>query len=312
MNNNEHNLAAKELSVLFGTTEHEVLTYCDDVLKDVDLKYSLFEGRERDNLLLQVIRSIETGDLAKAGENRQPDWEQGWKENLREFIESGYNLERLVPKYFKKNVPVRLNLDYVMPELPNFVFVYTHIYRTWLFRKYFQNVKNIYEFGCGPAYHLAYLAQMYPHKRFFGLDWASSSQEIIRCLASNFGWKIEGYKFDFFSPDNDFCLFRNSGVLTFGALEQIGEKHRPFLEFLLRNNPAVCVNVECLEELYDPTDLLSYLALQYHKKRNYLSGYLTALLDLEKEGRIEIIQYHHHCFGNLFDDPLSYVIWKPR
>ena len=113
---------------------------------------------------------------------------------------SGYDLGRLIPKYFKDNAPARLNLEYIMPVSEHFVFSYTHVYRTWIFQKYFAEVDNIYEFGCGPAYHLAYLAQLYPGKRLFGLDWAISSQEIIGHLAQHFGWKIAGQHFDFFNP----------------------------------------------------------------------------------------------------------------
>jgi len=314
MNHDSHiySLSFGELASLFGTTESDVAAYCSDVMKEVDLRYRFFQKKERDQIILQVIQKIYSSELTKAGADRQPDWEQGWRENLQELIATGYNLECLIPKYFKRNVPARLNLDYIMPISPNFVFSYTHIYRTWLFKKYFSEVLNIYEFGCGPAYHLAYLADVYPEKRLFGLDWASASQEIIRHLAEHFGWTIEGHRFDFFHPTPNLVLEKNSGVLTFGALEQVGERHGPFLDFLLQNRPSICVNVECLHEFYEPDDLLSYLALQYHTKRNYLFGYLTALQRLEQENRIEIIACHHHRFGNIFDDPLSYVIWRPR
>ena len=305
------NLSCGALASLFGTTENDVVIYCSDVMKGIDLRYRFLQEGERDQIILQVIQKIYSSELTKAGEDRQPDWEQGWMENLQELIASGYNLDSLIPKYFKKNVPARLNLNYIMPISPNFVFSYTHVYRTWLFRKYFSNVLNIYEFGCGPAYHLAYLAKMYPEKGLVGLDWAYPSQKIIGHLAEHFGWNIEGHRFDFFHPAKNLSLKKNSGVLTFGALEQVGEKHGPFLDFLLKNKPEICVNVEGLHELYDPSNLLSYLARQYHTNRNYLSGYLTELQRLEKMGLIEIIHHHHHRFGNLFDDPLSYVIWRP-
>jgi SAM-dependent methyltransferase len=305
-------LTSAELATLFGTVEEEIKTYCGSVIHETDLRYRFLEQNERDQLILKVIKIIYSGELAKSGKDRQPDWEHGWRENLNEFLTSGYNLDRLVPKYFKKNVPARLNLEYIMPISPNFVFSYTHIYRTWLFLKYFQEVSNVYEFGCGPAYHLAYLAQLYPDKRLFGLDWAISSQEIIQHLAAHFKWKIEGRRFDFFQPDPDLFFERNSGILTFGALEQVGENHGPFLNLLLKNRPSICVNVECLHELYGPENLLSYLALQYHNKRNYLFGYLTKLRRLEEEKQIEIIKVHYHKFGNVPDDALSYVVWKPK
>jgi SAM-dependent methyltransferase len=306
------NLTIEDFALLFGTTVGDISQHCGDLVQNGDFRYERIEEALREQLILQVLKKLFSPDLARAGEERQQDWEEGWRENLSEFLASGYDLDRLIPKYFKKNVPARLNLEYIMPISPNFVFAYTHVYRTWIFQRYFKEVENIYEFGCGPAYHLAYLAQLYPDKRIFGLDWATSSQEIIRHLAKHFKWNIEGRRFDFFKPDPNFFLEKNSGILTFGALEQVGENHGPFLKFLLKNRPSICVNVECLHELYDRNNLLSYLALQYHQKRNYLSGYLTKLQRLEQEKQVEIIKFHHHRFGNLFDDALSYVIWRPK
>ena len=313
MNNEQKTeiLTAEDFALLFGTNLADVTRRCGDLIRNGDFRYRIIEGPERDRLILQVLKKIFSSDLSKAGEERQPDWEEGWKENLNEFLFSKYDVGRLIPKYFKRDVPARLNLEYIMPVSPNFVFSYTHVYRTWIFLRYLSEVENIYEFGCGPAYHLAYLAQLFPDKNLFGLDWATSSQEIIRHLNQHYRWKIEGRRFDFFKPDRNLTIEPNSGILTFGALEQVGQKYEAFIDFLLKNRPTICVNVECLHELYDPDNLLSYLALQYDQKRNYLSGYLTTLRKLAAKKRIKIIKFHHHRFGNLFDDPLSYVIWKP-
>jgi len=120
-------LSFRELASLFGTTESDIMTYCRDVMKEIDLRYRFFQENERDQIILQVIQKIYSSDLIKAGEERQPDWEQGWQENLQELVDSGYSLESLIPKYFKKNVPARLNLNYIMPISPNFVFSYTHV-----------------------------------------------------------------------------------------------------------------------------------------------------------------------------------------
>jgi hypothetical protein len=296
---------------LFGTNDEEVEALCGSLIEKGDFRYQRVAGEARDTLILQALEKIFAQDLAKAGTERQRDWENGWRENLNEFIASDNDLTKLIPKYFKKEVPARLNLEYVKPFSSNFVFDYTHVYRTWIFKKFLSSAEAIYEFGCGPAYHLAYLAQLFPQKKLVGLDWAHSSQEIIKVLVERYGWNIHGRKFDFFHPDPNLTLSEKSAVFTFGALEQIGEKHEAFLEFILNNRPVICVNVECLQELYDPHNLLSFLALQYHKKRNYLSGYLSKLRECEQKKKIKIMHVHYHKFCNLFDEALSYVIWKP-
>jgi len=306
-----YNLQAEDFAHLFGTTVDDVIRYCGDMIQNGDFRYRLVEGNNRDQLIIQVLERIFSSKLIQAGEERKNDWERGWRENLDEFLASNYDLEKLIPKYFKKNVPARLNLEYIMPLSPDFVFAYMHVYRTWIFRKYLKDVDTVYEFGCGPAYHLTYLAGLFPGKKLFGLDWATSSQEIITHVAKHYGWQIEGRRFDLFRPDDNLSIERNSAILTFGALEQVGEQFGPFLNFIMRKAPVVCVNVEGLHEFYDQSNLLSYLALQYHTRRGYLSGYFTALQKLEQERSIEIIKSHHHKFGNLYDDSLSHVVWRP-
>lgn len=305
-------LRRRDLAKLFGTTEKELAIYCKDQITGFDFRYRKLVGEERDQLILKILKHIDSEELNSAGLQRKMDWEKGWNENLHEFIDSGYDVDKLTPKYFRKSVPVRLNREYVIPICEDFVLNVTKIFRSWLFQRYLQNVDTVYEFGCGSAQHLAFLASLYPQKKLYGYDWARNSQRIIRLLARRYGWSIQGGYFDFFNSDKTLKIKPRSAVLTFGALEQVGKDHESFLKFLIKQSPALCVNVEGLKELYNQDYLLDYLALKYHNRRNYLSGYLTRLRESEKEGKIEIIKVHHQLFGNLFDDPHSYVIWKPK
>lgn len=285
---------------------------CGDMIEKGDFSYKKMEGEERDSLILGVLKRIHGDDLPSAGQQRLTAWERGWQENLDDLVATNYDLNALIPRYFKKQAPARLDLEYIAPLGDNFIFNYTDVYRTWVFKKFLGEAKNIYEFGCGSACNLAHLASLFPEKSFFGMDWATPSQEIIKALKNRFGWDINGSRFDFFNPPDDFEILSDSAVLTFGALEQVGSEHGAFIDFLLDKKPSICVNVECLYELYEPDNLVAYLAMAYHKKRNYLSGYLTRLRQLESSGKIEIVATHRHRFGNLYDDPLSYVVWKVR
>jgi hypothetical protein len=305
------NLTKSDFSILFGTSEKKIINYAGQFLK-FDFHYRRLDDRERDNIILKVLKRIESGDLTIAGKHRRPEWERGWEENLAEFIESGHDVHKLTPKYFKTKVPVRLYRDYAMPLGKNFETNLIEVFRNWLFREYFGEVDAIYEFGCGPASHLALLANLFPRKKLYGFDWTKSSQKIIHILAKHYKWPMQGGYFDFFNPDKNIEIEPNSAVFTFGALEQVGKNHEPFLRFLLEKSPEICINVEGLYELYDPNCLMDYLAIKYHKCRNYLQGLLTRLQELEKEEKIKIIKVHRQLFGNLFDDPHSYIIWKPR
>jgi len=216
-----------------------------------------------------------------------------------------------MPKYIPEFGLVRLRGDYIEPLSPYFIRDYMKVFRAWLFTKYLGDAARILEFGCGPAYHLADLAKRFPGKPLVGLDWAEPSQEIIAALEGHFGWPITGKRFDFFHPDPDVTLTPSDAVLTFGALEQLGGDFEPLLSFLLDGGPQLCLHVEGLEVLYDRTDPFDDLAWRYNQERNYLSGFLSRLQELQQAGHLEILATHRHAFGDKHNDTFSYVVWRP-
>jgi hypothetical protein len=121
----------------------------------------------------------------------------------------------------------------------------------------------------------------------------------------------QGRLFNFFAPDPEFRLEPGAVVLTFGALEQVGDRFGPFLEFLRANRPLRCVHVEVLEEMYDDSLLLDALALRYHRSRGYLSGFLPALQQRAARGELVLERVFRQHFGNRFNDTFSYLIWQP-
>ena len=94
-------------------------------------------------------------------------------------------------------------------------------------------------------------------------------------------------------------------------MEQLGDKFGPFLEFLLRQKVHRVVHLEPIAELYDPKALLDFLALVYHRHRNYLSGYLTQLRNLEDDGKISIEVLKRIYFGSRFHEAYTMLVWKP-
>jgi SAM-dependent methyltransferase len=305
-------LGVQDLAALFGTTPEKVEARAGALMRTMDLSLRPIEGTERDDLVLGVLRRIDAPELKTAGGHREQDWEDGWRENLDDFVASGFDLRALIPRYYKPNVPIRLNRRYVLPSQPDFVYRYTELFRACLLPEHLGECPSVYEFGCGTGHNLVHLDELCPGKALHGFDWARSSQEILALLAERKGLSIRGGHFDLFEPDASVRFDRGAGVLTFGALEQIGPRHGPYLDFLLARKPAVCVDVVGIEELYDAANLFDYVALAYHRRRGYLSGYLTRLRELEASGAVEIIRVHRHLFGNVFDEPYSYVVWRPR
>lgn len=305
-------LDATGFARLFGTTEEEVEKVCGPVMGRFDFTYNTLEPHAFSETLLGVLKVLDEGALSVSGKDRHGDWENGWSENLKDFEESNHDLDTLVPRYVRKIKVKRLFSKYIMPVDDDFEVNFYTVYRHYLFNTYFSRCDPVYEFGCGTGYNLAILARLFPDKRLFGLDWAESSTKLVNAIASAYGFTIEGRLFDFFHPDYSVHVPENSAFLTLNAMEQIGTEYDNFLEFILSKRPHLCVNSEPFIELYDENNLLDYLAVKYHMKRNYLNGYLNALRNLEEEGRIEILKEQRVYLGSIYHEGYSYVIWKPK
>lgn len=295
----------------FGTTVEDIPPDCKHLIAKRDFTYSVLKGEERDRVVLDVLRKIESDTQIVGAEGRQDIWEKGWDENLQNFVKSGFDLSKLVPRFIRPDSIVRFNGDYIKPTSPDFELDYYSVFRLWLFRKYLSDVQTIYEFGCGTGFNLVALAQLYPDKILHGLDFVSPPREIVNKIAQVHGWNITGHLFDMRSPDEKFEIADNSVVFTIGTIEQLAGDFEAFLQFLLKRSPALCIHVEPTIELYDKDNLVDYLAAKFHRKRGYTQGFLPRLQELQKQGRIEILKVKRLFFGSLFMEGYNLIIWKP-
>ena len=303
------NLGIRNCAKLFGATQREIMNTCGEILSNKDFRFVVLNKEEKENTLLNVLKTI-NAPLSVSGRERKNDWENGWSENLREFIESDFDLSSLIPRYMHKTNIRRLFLEYIKPLDRDFEVNFYTAYRHFLFKKYLSEYDSIYEFGCGTGYNLAIMAQLFPNKNLMGLDWAMASVQLVNEIASRFGYRLQGRIFDYFNPDYSLNIAEKSAFITLNSLEQLGCGHNKFIQFIMNKKPGICINSEPILELYEQDNLLDYLAIQYHNKRNYLSNYLSTLRKYEDEGAIEILKTQRVYSGNLFHDGYSYVVWK--
>jgi len=295
---------------IFGTTPEDVEEVCGDILSKYDFRYTFLGQSEFEKTLLEVIKTIDSDTLSVSGKGRQTDWEYGWNENLKLFIENNYDLSVLIPKYMHKFQVKRLFSRYIHPYDKMFEINFYNIYRHYLFMKYLGQCHNVYEFGCGTGYNLVIMARLFPNMSLTGLDWASSSVKLVETIASAYRFNLKGKRFDYFDPDYSLTIGDNSVFITLNSMEQLGNNYHAFLDFVLRKKPSLCINSEPFLELYDENNLLDYLAIKYHRKRNYLNGYLSDLKKLENDNKIEILKIQRVPFGSIFHEGYSFVIWK--
>jgi len=307
-----YELTLDDFARSFGTNIEDIPNDCRKLITKTDFKYRLLVGKKRDKVILDVIKKIEFDQQIIGAEERQGVWEKGWAENLEDFIKSGYNLNKLIPRFIRPNQVVRLNRNYIKPTNPNFELDYFSVFRLWLFKKYLKEFESIYEFGCGTGFNLTVLAQLYPEKKLHGLDFVTSSVDLVNKIGEVYGWKMTGHFFDMLSPDENFKIGDNSAIFTIGTVEQLASNFEAFLQFLLEGSPALCIHVEPTIELYDESNLIDYLAIKFHRKRGYAEHFLTRLRELETQNEIEILKIKRLFFGSLYMEGYTCMIWKPK
>lgn len=304
-------ITANDLTHYFALDEPELADDCREILRTRDFRYRKLEYSSRDAIVRDVVKRIVSGDFWISGKDKQHIWEDGWSENLEEYQDTK-DILNLTPKFLQSKKVLRLGREYIEPVSRSFEFDIVDIFRRSIFRKYLSGVAAIYEFGCGSCQHLPVLAELFPDKEIHGLDWAQASIKIIDKLVQEKGWKIDGHIFDLFSPDQGFELTKGSGIFTMGTMEQLGRDFEPFLQFLITKKPAVVFHIESMAELYDEDNLLDYLAKIYDGKRNYLTGLIHRLQELERGNEIDLIDIKRVYFGSMFHDSYSLVAWRPR
>ena len=305
-------LTLEEFARLLGTTSDSISANCRSLIDKHDFRYRILNIEERDQVLLEVLKRIESEQFSLAGKAGKERWEKGWAENRDGFLKGAGDPAELIPKYIRPGQHVRIDQQYATTADPNFEFNWYEIFRLWLFQTYLADVDTVYEFGCGSGFNLAALAKLYPDKKYYGLDWVQASVDIANELGKTYGWDMHGQLFDFFAPDRELRIEENSAVLTIGALEQTGTDYGAFMEYLLDASPKLCIHIEPIIEWYDENNLVDYAGIRFLQKRKYWSGFPKQLEELERKGQAEIVRSRRSYFGSLYVEGYSQLIWRPK
>ena len=273
------------------------------------LVYKYLSIEDLKNYILEYIKTLNK-DLIQAGDARKEQWERGWAENVSEFAGSG-EFSSLVPKYHTKNNIAKFNGRIIKNYIQDFDYQLNSFFVDAVLFEYAGKFDQVFEFGCGTGYHLFRLQKEWKDKQFCGLDWTESSQQAIRSYCeSNQIKNVDAKNFNYFDPDYSVDI-AGSCIYTVASLEQIGEKHDKFINYILDKKPGLCINFEPIAEVLDEDVLQDYLTKKYFEKRNYLKNYLTRLRELEKEGKIIILDAKRLNYGSKFIEGHTLIIWKP-
>lgn len=276
----------------------------------VDLSYRVLSQIESHKIISQIIHALEEV-IELVGPHRKIIWEQGWAENLEEF-HSTNRIEALVPKYFNKFPIIRWKQQMIEPNSGTMEQDALSLIIEWLIEEYAYGCSSIYEFGCGTGNNLVKIRDFNPHVELYGLDWVTSSQEIINLIALNSNdSKLYSANFNYFEPDKEFLIKGNAAVLTVASLEQTGGNYSAFIDYLLAQRPKVVIHIEPMWDSLDPENLLDYLSIKYMKKRNYLDGFHQFISTLADSNEIDILVDQRSYLGSFYVDGYSVLVWKP-
>lgn len=297
---------------IVGCNVTELPLECLTLLNTADFSFEELPEFARDECILAVLKRILADDLPASGNERQGQWEAGWTENLKALEGDPQSLAALTPKYYRRSLGLRFCGRFVRPRSQTFEYDFFRLIRAFVTEKFLNDVavERVYEFGCGPCQNLAYFAERFPARSIIGCDWARASQQIAALLEKHHYRNVHGTYVDFFNPKDTLTLLPGSAVITFGAFEQLGDKFRTVLNFLIDQAPLIVVNVEPVDEFYDPDTLMDYLALTYHRKRRYLHGYKAALVDVHELGRIRELYARRIPVGGLYHEGWNILAWK--
>lgn len=280
-------------------------------LEENGLAFRKLEWIEYEIEILRALQRIEKDTQIVGTPERTTVWENGWKENLEELKKNRDTIS-LFPKYFHSEFPIRYQGGFIKSDIPDFQVRLDLFIKKCLFEQYAEKPINIYEFGCGTGYNLVMSADTYPDKQFYGMDFTKSAVDIMQILREEMEYPIFGRQFDFTCPDETLQIEESNVVFTFAALEQIGDRYQPFIDYLLKSGAERIVHLEPIVELYDDNVLLDYLAKQFHTKRHYLNGLYPYLRELENKGRITIEKVQRLHLGNHNHEAYTLIVWHPK
>ena len=311
MNSVLNTVTVTDFSESFGANESTFSASCRELISQRNFNFRYIEGAELEALTLTILKKIDEDRQVIASLERQAVWEKGWKENFDEFIASNFDESKLIPKFIRSNVPVRFKKRYIFPEDPDFELNFVKVFRHWFLDNYFSNVDNIYEFGCGTGFNLLAASEIFSDKTFYGSDFVQSSVLLVNAIGDAKQIPLTAEIFDMLKPNDNYEIKKNSGVFTFGSLEQLASKTDNMLEYLIAQRPNIIVHTEPAIELYDENNLTDFLAMKFQGKRGYTEGFLPKLQCLHREGKIELIKVKRLHFGSLFMEGYNLIVWKP-
>ena len=330
-------IAYSDFLRMFGPIPRKLSGEIKGRLESVNTEYRESKPEELEEYIQYVLKLIESPSITRSESENYKAWEEGWSEHLRSVRANSISMKGLKPKYFRPSKFFRYNKKLIITKNRHLEYDLFSVVRYFLFSKYLSGSERIYELGCGSCQNLLILAEMFPLKTLYGMDWSKASIRIANLLGERCKGKINegsgsfptphepsgknkkknspraqinGILLDMLNPSKKVKIEHKSAIVTIHSLEQLGANFKKILHFIMRSKPSIVLHYEPIMEFYDQGDMLDYLAHIYCRKRRYLYGFLPMLLEMEKKKKIKILECRRPFLGGIIHE-MSVVIWKP-
>ena len=237
-------------------------------------------------------------------------FEKGWGENFQQLLEKGISAEVLKPGYFRGSKFLRYSGEILVTGNFQLEFELFGIARQILFARYLSGYDCIWELGSGSGQNLLMLAEQFPGVSLQGCDWTRASKQIADYIGQKLHRPISGNVFDMMSCAQAPAMPEHAALISVHAFEQLGQDFHAVLQYILNCRPALVMQYEPVLEFYNPENILDALALRYCRKRHYLEGYYSTLLQLAEQGKLEILAAFRPGLGGVLHES-SVLVWKP-
>ncbi len=306
---NPRQFSVDDLKELVGMPGLESLKQWQD-----PLAYFVLDPDEQRAIESSVREEIMTRAWRVSGDNDPAVWERGWGEvALR--VESLDKIDpfALSPNYFRGEKVFRLNGQYVRALSDDTEFLIGLMIREAILAHWLAPYPEVIEFGCGTGLNLFLLAQRFPEKRYRGCDWAKPVGAILRRIARATTAQVEFCQYNMLTGSglSSGAFPPGTAVCTVHAMEQLHTMWEPFIKDVMRRCPAVCVHLEPFVELYSSENRFDESAIMFHRKRQYLVGFIPALREMHERGEVELLECRRVPFGGKFHEAYSIAVWKP-
>lgn len=241
-------------------------------------------------------------------------WEKGWGEVATALANATtVSIETLKPQYYHNDVPLRMLHGYVKPHSDYFEYYVGIAVRRQVLLTYLSNPRRLIELGCGTGMNLLLASALFPNAELGGADWVQPTLDILKTMGRALGRDIDATLYNMLTDEgfDDMRIDSSTDVLTFHALEQIGDRSGPVIDGLIRRRPRRVMHMEPILDFYNRSLPIDDIGARYHMSRRYLSGLYPLLREREAAGEISIVAEHRVPLGNLYHEAYSYVIWMP-